>query len=345
MPGQILDVPAVRFAHLLRLTDDTGLLEHARGAIGRRGCAYCVDDAARGLVVVSREADPSLALARAGECYLGLLAHAQAPDGQFRNRLSFDRRWEDSPGLGDWWGRAMWGLGTAAGRHRDPWVRAAALECFEQGAGCRSISPRAMAYAALGAAEVLRRHPEHPSAPPLLQAAVSRIEATGTPRSVAWPWPAPRLTYANALLPDALIAAGVGLGDGALLQRGLELLAWLLEIETRRGHLSPTPVGGWGPEEPRGTFDQQPIEAAAMAEACSRAADASPDQRWPQGVSLAASWFLGNNDLRVAMHDPLTGGGYDGLTATGPNLNQGAESTLALIATLQLASRHAPSLV
>jgi len=108
--------PAARFDHLLRLTDDTGLLEHARGAIPRRGNAYCVDDAARGLLVVSREPDPSPALARAGECYLALLAHAQSGDGPCHNRLGYDRRWADAPGTGDWWGRSLWALGTATAR-------------------------------------------------------------------------------------------------------------------------------------------------------------------------------------------------------------------------------------
>ena len=122
----------VSFSHLLRLSDETGLLEHACGATPRRGYGYCVDDAARGLVVICREPEPDDALAKLAETYLALLAHAQAPDGRCRNRLSYDRRWEDEPGLGDWWGRALWGWGTAAARSADPWVRDDALECFER---------------------------------------------------------------------------------------------------------------------------------------------------------------------------------------------------------------------
>lgn len=340
-----MPTPAPPFEHLLRLTDDTGLMEHARGAVGRRQHAYCVDDAARGLVVISREPDPSPALTRAGECYLGLLAHAQTPDGASHNRLSFERRFEDQPDLGDSWGRALWGFGTAAARHRDPWLRAGALDCFEQGAAARSISSRAMAYAALGAADVLTVRPGHAPALALLQAAADRIEPAASRQSSSWPWPEPRLAYANALLPEALIAAGAGLADEAMTLRGLELLGWLLDLETRGSRLSLTPVGGWSPGDPRPAFDQQPIEASALAEACARASAVSADPRWPTGVRLAAGWFLGDNDLGVAMHDPATGGGYDGLTPGGPNTNQGAESTLALIATLQLAHRLVPSLV
>ena len=335
----------VSFDHLLRLSDETGLLEHARGAVPRRGFGYCVDDAARGLVVVSRERDAEAPVAKLAERYLSFLAHAQAPDGRCRNRLSYDRRWEDEPGLGDWWGRALWGLGTAAARHGDRWVRDGALECFERGARCRSPSPRAMAFATLGAAEVVGVHPSHAAARAVI---LATVEIIGRPsrtsaRSGAWPWPEPRLSYANAVLPEALIAAGVALADEGILADGLDLLGWLLDTETLGDHLSVTPVGGWGPGEARPGFDQQPIEAAAIADACARALTITRDPRWSGGVDRAVGWFLGDNDSGVAMYDPRTGGGYDGLTPADRNTNQGAESTLALISTLQQSHRLAPS--
>lgn len=339
-----MTLAAVRFDHLLRLTDDTGLLEHARGAVARRGNAYCVDDAARGLLVVSREPDPSPALARAGECYLALLAFAQAGDGQSHNRLRYDRRWGDTPGTGDWWGRSLWGLGTAAARHRDPWVRAAGLECFEQGARCRAVSPRAMAFAALGAAEVLAVIPDHVGAQSLASAAVRTIRRppVASIPTPDWPWPEPRLAYANAVLPEALIAAGWAVGNEVALTEGLGLLAWLLDTESSAGHLSVTPTSGWAMGEARPGFDQQPIEAASLADACARAFAVTADTRWLEGIGLAAGWFFGDNDAGVTMLDPSTAGGYDGLTANGPNTNQGAESTLALISTLQHSRCRAP---
>ncbi|MEA2535069.1 MAG: hypothetical protein QOJ93_2880 [Actinomycetota bacterium] len=324
------------------MSDDTGLLEHARGAIPRRRCGYCVDDVARGLVVVSREEDPAPEVATLGERYLAFLSQALAPDGTCHNRLGYDRRWEDEPGNGDWWGRALWGLGTAAALHRDAWVRRDALDCFEVGARCRSISPRAMGFATLGAAELLRIHPSHAGARSLI---VDAVETVGRPAAPpTWPWPAPRLAYANAVLPEALIAAGVATGDDALLAGGLDLLGWLLDIETRGDHLSLTPVGGWAPGEARPGFDQQPIEAAAVADACARALAVTRDPRWSAGIDLAVGWFLGNNDSGVPMYDPETGGGFDGLSATGRNANQGAESTLALISTMQQSRKLVPAM-
>ena len=136
-----------------------------------------------------------------------------------------------------------------------------------------------------------------------------------------------------------MIAAGVALGRQVLVEDGLELLAWLLDHETNDGHLSVTPAGGSDPWDLRPAFDQQPIEVAALADACARAADYVKDDRWSAGIEGAVAWFLGDNDAHTPMFDPDSGGGYDGLSAAGPNLNQGAESTLALISTLQHADR------
>jgi len=139
------------------------------------------------------------------------------------------------------------------------------------------------------------------------------------------------------IIAEVLIAAGGHLHDDEAREYGLELLDWLLETETSAGRLSPTGSGGWSAGEPRPCFDQQPIEAAALADACARAYAVSGDERWLCGVDRAVGWFLGENDADAALHDPHTGGGYDGLSADGPNANQGAESTLALISTLQQA--------
>jgi hypothetical protein len=330
-----LDAPPPTFEHLLRLSDETGLLEHARGAMPRRNHGYCVDDNARALLVISLEPDPPAEAARLAERCLTFLAHAQAPDGRFQNRLGYDRRFEDEPGEGDWWGRALWGLGIAAAANPTGWVRIESLTCFTEGCGVRTDHPRAMAYAALGAAAVVRAHPGHGGARRLLVDAAAVI---GQPSSdPAWPWPAKRLTYGNATMAEALVVAGSALGDERLVQDGLVLLDWLLSTEVPGDHLSLTPVHGWALGEARPAFDQQPIEAAAMADACGRAHDVTGDPRWLDGVDAAVRWFLGDNDIGIPMFDPSTGGGYDGLEAGGRNANQGAESTLAFISTMQWA--------
>jgi hypothetical protein len=167
---------------------------------------------------------------------------------------------------------------------------------------------------------------------------VAAASAIGRPLAVTvWPWPELRLSYANALLPDALLAVGAALDAPSLVADGLRLLGWLLERQTRDGHLSVVPVGGYGPGAAGPGFDQQPIEAAALAQACARAYLISGRRRWAEGVELAVSWFLGANDTGVPLLDRVTGGGFDGLHQDRRNDNQGAESTLALLATLQQA--------
>ncbi|WP_436761018.1 glycosyltransferase [Streptosporangium sp. V21-05] len=327
------------FGHLERLSDDTGLFEHARHAVVRRQHGYCTDDVARGLVVTSREPAPAPEVRRLAECYLAFLTHAQDGSGAFHNRLSHDRRWTDEPGLGDWWGRALWGLGTAAARNPAPWIRDEALISFTLGATRRSTHPRAMVFAGLGAAEVLRVLPDNAPAAALLADAALAVGVP--PADPGWPWPQPELTYANAALAEVLVAAGHLGGDGAMLADGLRMLAWLHEIQTRDGRLSVVPVAGWRRHAPRDRYDQQPIEVAALADACATAGAVTGDPSWQAGVWRASAWFQGANDRGAAMWDMATGGGYDGLTLYGPNLNQGAESTLALISTLQ----HAELLV
>ena len=328
-----MTVPEPPFEHLLRLSDDTGVLEHARGAVPRRQSGYCTDDAARALVVITRQPSPPAEVTALGERCLAFLVHAQATDGASHNRLGYDRRWKDQPGTGDWWGRSLWGSGTAAARGRSARFRADALVHFEAGAACRSPSPRAMAFAALGAAEVLTVRSDHAAARDLLKAAGAALGGAATDGS--WPWPEPRLAYANAGWAEGLLAAGCGLEDDRLVDEGLRLLQWLLDVETAGDHLSLTPVGGWGPGEPRPAFDQQPIEAAALADACARAYLVTGRDHFVAGVSRAVAWFLGGNDTQIPMYDRQTGGGYDGLERDGRNDNQGAESTIALISTLQ----------
>ncbi len=354
-----MSVPAPTFTHLIRLSDDTGLFEHARHAVVRREHGYCTDDVARGLVVTCREPDPDPVLVGLAECYLTFLTHAQDHTGAFHNRMSYARHWLDEPSLGDWWGRALWGLGTAAARSPAPWLRLEARTAFEAGAARRSPMVHAMAFAGLGAAEVLRADPTDKLALALLADAATAVlgsaggsggpaglgsaGGSGAPALGAgepgWDWPTERLSYASAALAEVVILAGYHGGDSDLLASGVRMLTWLYQQQQRDGRLSVVPVAGWHRGTPRERYDQQSIEVAALADACATPAYATGDPRWYAGVAQAAAWFGGDNDAGTPMWDQATGGGYDGLTEHGINLNQGAESTMAFIATMQQARR------
>lgn len=334
MTAQAVVGSGVPFGHLLRLSDDGGLYEHARLTSPRPEHGYCVDDIARGLVVLCREPTRPADLDALTELYLRLVLEAQAADGRFHNRRDVDRRWVDRPSLEDCWGRALWGLGTAAARlpATDERVHVA-LAGFGRGARSRSPHLRAEVFGALGAAEVLTRWPGDDPARRLLGDAAARILRqcpTGT-----WPWPEPRLRYANGSVPEVLLAAGALLQDDHCLSAGLALLGWLLDVESGGRHLSVTPVGGWARGERRPGFDQQPIEVAALADGCARAYELTGERRWYDGLERCWAWFLGANDSGVTVLDVSTGGGFDGLEQHGRNENEGAESTVAMISTVQ----------
>jgi len=334
---KISSIPVVPFRHLQRLTDTIGVIERAHGIVPRHGDGYRVDDVARGLVVVCREPSPSAELITLGRRYLYFLTQAQAADGKFRGRLGDDRRWRGRPEAQDAWGRSLWALGTAAARGPTAGIREEARALFDASVGVGSPYPHSMAFAALGAAEMLGRWPSHPGALELLAITSTVI---GEPTADAsWPWPAPRLSYANAAIAEAVIVAGEKLGRDQLLRNGLRMLGWLLAGETRNGHLSVVPAGGWGRGENRPGFDQYPIEVAALADACTRAAAVTGDSTWLTGVEMSVTWLLGDNDAQIPMLDERTGGCSDALGRTSRSRNQGAESTLAMISVLQQGRR------
>ncbi len=327
-------MPSPRFDHLRHMTCPLGVWEHAELTTPRVAHGLCTDDNARALIVVSRDATADPRLDDLAGTYLQFVLDARTHLGQFHNRRGHDGAWLDDRGSDDSQGRAWWALGVIARVGRQPWMRDAGIFAFDAHAGFSSVHLRANAFAVLGAAEALSVHPDHAGAGRLLQRAVEPLRAAATSRV---PWFEPRLTYDNARLPEALLAAGTTLGDALMVHMGLRLLAWLVDVEMPAGHFSFVPAAGWAPGEPRPGFDQQPVEAAAMAEACHRAWTVTGDEQWRARGLRAAQWFLGVNDTGAILYDVASGGTYDGLMADGVNLNQGAESTLSGLAAMQVA--------
>ena len=325
--------PVPELTHLVRLTDQTGLFEHACGVVPRREHGYCTDDAGRALALICDWSDPQAD--RLSVIYLAFLQRMHVGSGRFILRTGHDPRVTRSGVSDDACGRAILGLGTAASRSDNRSVRNQAHELFARSASFRSPWLHAMAYAGLGAATALAADPEHNVAIDLLNTAASMIIAATGRRS----WPEPQLRYANALLPECLLAAAATLHDSTYERLGLRMLDWLVAEQTApAGHFSFTPTrvfdrAGRG----RPAFDQQPIEAGAMADAAARAFALTGDDYWAQVTIRAAEWFTGRNDLAVFMADGSSGGCFDGLQPEGPNLNQGAESTIAMLTAMRQA--------
>ena len=329
------------FAHLLRLSDDGGIFEHALGTTPRLEHGYCTDDNARLLVVTSREDSNNDALALS-ELAMQFVIAAQDDHGLMRNRLSSQRCWQDEPASSDWWGRALWGLGTAAAHHPDPNVAANALSHFTLSAQVQSVEVRAQAFAALGAYEVLAVEPTHGLAQRVLKSFPSFL---GPLVSADWRWPERTLRYANGSLAEALLVNGAFFSNDVSTRKAFAMLEWLVETETSttsslstqswKRNISVTGTTGRNASQRAPQFDQQSIEVAAIADACFRAFSMTAEPRWRDAVELCGQWFVGRNDAGVPMFDIRSGGGYDGLHHNRVNKNQGAESTLAYLSTMQ----------
>ncbi len=337
------EIPQLNLDHLARLTDDVGLLQHAKFIVPDRAHGYCTDDNARALLVVVRASELSndekwlLDLA----CrYLGFLQYAfNEANGRFRNFMSYDRNWLEVEGSEDSHGRSLWALGFAVARSRSQGWLGAALNLFKRAlpASVEFTSPRAWALTLVGIHAYLTRFPGDTEVRRIRERLASSLFGVFQANARdGWPWIEESVTYANARIAQAMILSGDSLKRSDMMNGGLRALDWLITIQTDpKGHFVPIGNHGWYQRGgDRARFDQQPIEAQTMIEACMDAYSVTREDRWARNARRCFEWFLGRNDLNVPLYDYRTGGCCDGLTADGPNLNQGAESTLSWLLSL-----------
>jgi glycosyltransferase involved in cell wall biosynthesis len=335
-------LPELRLDHLLRMTDDTGIIQHATFTVPARVSGYCVDDNARALIV-ALHADRLLSSAetkRLVSTYLGFLLWAQTADGRFQNFMSYDRRFvEESAGVGsdDCTGRALWALGIAAQAARDEGHQQLARQMFERGlAAATELGPRGTALTMLGLASFVTAHGEVAPAVELLRTLAGRLGDWYRKHATrAWRWFEPSLTYDNALLPLALFRAHALSPDAENLRIATEALGFLEETCFVGDRLRLVGNAGWHHREGvRSDADEQPTDAAAFVLAFRSAYRATGNHRHLRRMREAFAWFLGANRLGVSLYDSATGGCRDGLGVGAANLNQGAESTIAFLLSL-----------
>ena len=320
--------------HLDTLTDDIAIMQHAVGSRPDPAHGYCTDDVARALEVDllhQHELGWDAVAASAWRSMTFLEEAFEHASGRFRNFRRIDGSWLDEVASEDSQGRAMLALGTTIALSRDASMVDAASALFSRAlpATLGSRALRAQASVLLGCDAAMRGAPSGSTAVAYRQLA-SRLGSRLLPQaSEAWPWPEPRVTYENALLPRALIVASRFLDSRPMLEAGLAILDWLVDAQTDpAGHLSTIGNGWWPRGGVKSQFDQQPIEATALLLAAEAAFEATADDRYRAVMERAYGWFLGQNDLGVSMAVPERGACFDGLTPDGVNLNQGAESTL-----------------
>lgn len=331
-------VPATRrgpaLAGLWAMCDDVGILQHGIEIVPDRNHGYCIDDNARALMFVhglrvgGGEAEQRLLT------FASFVQHAWNPEhGCFRNFMGYDRRWLEEAGSEDSNGRTLWALGHSAAKAHDANFRRWAAGWFERAAPMaqKFKSPRAIAFALLGADHLLESDPGNAAARAIVERGAAFLSALWkSARRADWDWFETGLAYDNARLAEALIRAGRRLPSLPHEEAGLAALDWLCAKQTAAaGHFRPMGSEGFGRQGEYLPFDQQPIEAWATIAACATAFAFSGLSVWRARAEIAWRWFLGDNDRGLALGDVRSGRCLDGLTPRGVNLNCGAESILA----------------
>ncbi len=328
--------PVLRLSPVERLTDGTGMLQHSVGGVADRRHGYCIDDNARALMLMSLADDlPLDDRLRLSAIYASFVQFAWNEEtGAFRNFMAFDRSWLEDSGSDDSNGRTLWALGVGAACAPTMAARRWSMDLFNRTIAvvADADSPRTLAFAMLGACAALRHERDHAGALAILErGADSLTSLLETSRRPDWTWFEIFLSYDNTRLCEALIRAGAILHRPELIETGLETLAWIARQTTGpRGDFRPVGTESFGARfAAPALFDQQPLEAWAMIDACAAAFDATGDRQWVAAAKAAHDWFLGANVAGQPLIDPLSGECHDGITPHGVNLNHGAESVLA----------------
>ena len=333
-------LPPLKLDHLFRMTDGTGMLQHAIFNVPNFGEGYCTDDNARAFLAAVLfeevgQAAQAQELSSLASTYLAFLWHAFDPQtARFRNFMGFDRRWLETCGSEDSHARALWAAGTALGRSQNEGHSKLCSLLFERGLPSveKFTSPRSWAFSLLAIHEYLRRFTGDRQVDRLREILTEKLlDLWRRVHRKDWPWFEESMSYDNARLSHALILSGYWTSNAEALEAGLTSLRWLAEVQTAPGgHFRPIGCNGFYTRGGKpAQFDQQPIEACAMIGACLEAFRATKDEFFSRQAQRAFEWFLGRNDLGTPLYDSSTGGCRDALHRDRVNENQGAESSLS----------------
>ena len=328
---------SVKLEHLFALTDHNAVFQHAKFSVPARREGYTVDDNARALTFAAKAHTlwPSRKLSELQRKLLGFLLLMQSEDGQLHNIMDFSHRIVDKPSVGDHLGRAIWAMGAVINSDLPSGLKKSAQLIFDRALPLakRSESPRTKAYACLGLAERVHCDLKDSNlATNLDELARSLLECYNHNHSSGWEWFEKILSYDNARLCQALFAAYQSLGEEAYMSIAEQSLSFLIRATTVDDTFVPIGSDGWYVKGgTRASYDQQPIEAGCMMEATSLAYKLTRSKPYETALRRALGWFYGVNSKSVTIYDDSTGACFDGITRTGLNENQGAESTLAYL--------------
>lgn len=340
-----LNLPKIKTDYLRKLTDKTGIIQHAKYSIPNFRDGYCLDDNARALMLtVLLESTPfyNQEINSLQETYAAFINYAFDENTRlFRNILSFDRKWLEERGSEDSNGRAIWALGIVINRSKNQQLQNWAADVFVRALEHITdfTSPRAWAFILAGISEYLSKFGGDRLVNQIRDELEKRlINIFKVVSSDDWKWFENYLTYSNAKLSLGLISSAIISGNQEALSVGLDSLKWLCKIQKSPGG-NFAPIGNDGfytRNQKRAWYDQQPIEAFSTVAATLKAYEATKENEWLKEARLAFEWFLGRNDNQISLVDHNSGACRDGLHIDRANSNMGAESTLSYLLSLTL---------
>ena len=339
------ELPPLKLDHLFRMTDDTGIFQHAIFNVPNYREGYCTDDNSRAFILTLLLPEMTSRVAQKdveylASTYLSFLWDAfDQETSRFRNFMNHRREWLERFGSEDSHARALWAIGMALGRSKDDGHRNLCALLFQRGLPVveEFTSPRAWSFALLAMQEYLRSFSGDRTVNQLRDVLTTRLlDLFHANSSKEWQWFETVVTYDNAKLSHAMILSGHWTSRGDVFQAGLRSLRWLVEMQrAEAGHFAPIGCNGfWKRGEERARFDQQPLEAYAIISACLEAFALTHDEYWKRAARRCFEWFLGRNDLGESLYDSSTGGCRDALHQDRVSQNQGAESSLAFYLSL-----------
>jgi hypothetical protein len=343
LTANLLQLPPIKLNYLASITDETGIVQHAKFATPNRREGYTTDDNARALIVCTRynRLNGGSETAKLADVYLSFLYHMQMKDGRLHNLLSYDRRFLDDVGSDDSLGRTLWACGCVINSNLDEEKKLLSKEVFDKALphALNSTSPRAKAFTVLGLSQYQRSYPKDQAlSGRMIELIEQLLKLYGQESSPDWHWFEAYLTYCNSRLPQALFEGYKRIRDETYLQVAKESFNFILKVQMSNGMFVPIGNKDWYKKGGlRAIYDQQSVEASCMVETAVAAFQATRKSHFRTVARTVFAWYLGKNIKGLSVYNLDTGGCYDGLNPDGLNLNQGAEATVTyLLARLEM---------
>lgn len=336
--------PEIKLSHLVKLTDDFGVIQFAKNINPDTDSGYSLDDNARAIIVCCMhysisENNNKINLLKT---YIDFIEHVQQPDGKLCNFVDYNKKVNLEQWSEDAHGRAIWSLGFlifTKGISQELKNKADQIFCRALNAIKNIKSPRAVAFIILGLYFYNKARPLPENISRIRESADHLISLYNDNFSNEWHWFESYLTYSNSKLSEALFYSYLATKDKKYLEIAESSLDFLVSITFKNGVFSPVGSNGWYKKNnQKSSFAQQPVDTASMVQTLVLAYNITKKDSYLGKAITAFQWFLGKNVLNQAVYNESNGGCHDGLEEISVNINQGAESTISyLMARLSLA--------